>query len=183
MDCWSTRMPPDRTDGNHSGFIPQIRTHLNQYTKELQLGDNRRIAPQRGEAHAPIFSAGISILPCSAHTTTCSPAGELQLIARELGRNTNNLQSIWPIINQASKELQVRSFYLRPRRLRPRHQVSCSHMTSDPNRPGATRTSWSPSPPVPTALSFGISAHQAHGPSPGFKTKFQLYTVPGQGHL
>ena len=81
-------MPPDARTETIAAFVPQIFGRMNQYSKELQMGDCQSIAftVEQGTLH--IFSAGIIYYAALSKTGEMLPMSEIHLIASELSRHT-----------------------------------------------------------------------------------------------
>lgn len=81
-------MPPDAKTETIAAFVPQIFGRMNQYSKELQMGECQSIAftVEQGTLH--IFSAGIIYYAALSKMGEMLPMSELHLIASELSRHT-----------------------------------------------------------------------------------------------
>ena len=81
-------MPPTARTETIAAFVPQIFGRMNQYSRELQMGDCRSIAftIECGTLH--IFSAGIIYYAALSLPGELLPMPELHLIASELSRHT-----------------------------------------------------------------------------------------------
>ena len=81
-------MPPDAKTETIAAFVPQIFGRMNQYSKELQMGDCNSIALTVEEGTLHIFSAGIIYYAALSKPGELLPMLEIQLIASELSRHT-----------------------------------------------------------------------------------------------
>jgi predicted regulator of Ras-like GTPase activity (Roadblock/LC7/MglB family) len=81
-------MPPTMKTETIAAFVPQIFGRLNQYCKELQMGEADAIGftVEAGTVH--VFSAGIIYFAALSKPGELLPLPELQLIASELSRHT-----------------------------------------------------------------------------------------------
>lgn len=84
----ATNMPPELKTETIAAFIPQIFGRLNQYSKELQMGDTKAVSFTVDCGTVQVYSAGIIYFAAYGKTGTLLPLAELQLIAGELGRHT-----------------------------------------------------------------------------------------------
>jgi predicted regulator of Ras-like GTPase activity (Roadblock/LC7/MglB family) len=81
-------MPPTMKTETVAAFVPQIFGRLNQYCKELQLGDARSISFTVESGTVQVFNAGIIYFAALSKPGALLPLPELQLIASELSRHT-----------------------------------------------------------------------------------------------
>ena len=81
-------MPPEARTETIAAFVPQIFGRMNQYSKELQMGDCNSIALTVEEGTLHIFSAGIIYYAALSKPGELLPMLEIQLIASELSRHT-----------------------------------------------------------------------------------------------
>ena len=81
-------MPPEARTETIAAFVPQIFGRMNQYSKELQMGDCNGIALTVDEGTLHIFSAGIIYYAALSKPGELLPMLEIQLIASELSRHT-----------------------------------------------------------------------------------------------
>jgi predicted regulator of Ras-like GTPase activity (Roadblock/LC7/MglB family) len=84
----ATNMPPELKTETIAAFIPQIFGRLNQYSKELQMGDTKAVSFTVDCGTVQVYNAGIIYFAAYGKTGTLLPLAELQLIAGELGRHT-----------------------------------------------------------------------------------------------
>jgi len=81
-------MPPELKTETIAAFVPQIFGRMNQYSKELQMGDTRAVSFTVDCGTIQVYNAGIIYFAAYAKTGILLPLPELQLIAAELGRHT-----------------------------------------------------------------------------------------------
>ena len=81
-------MPPNARTETIAAFVPQIFGRMNQYTRELQLGDACAVSITVDSGTLQVFSAGIIYFAALGKPGVHLPLPELQLIATELGRHT-----------------------------------------------------------------------------------------------
>jgi predicted regulator of Ras-like GTPase activity (Roadblock/LC7/MglB family) len=84
----ATNMPPELKTETIAAFVPQIFGRLNQYSKELQMGDTKAVSFTVECGTVQVYNAGIIYFAAYGKTGTLLPLAELQLIAGELGRHT-----------------------------------------------------------------------------------------------
>jgi predicted regulator of Ras-like GTPase activity (Roadblock/LC7/MglB family) len=84
----ATNMPPELKTETIAAFVPQIFGRLNQYSKELQMGDTKAVSFTVDCGTVQVYNAGIIYFAAYGKTGTFLPLAELQLIAGELGRHT-----------------------------------------------------------------------------------------------
>jgi len=84
----ATNMPPELKTETIAAFVPQIFGRLNQYSKELQMGDTKAVSFTVECGTVQVYNAGIIYFAAYGKTGTLLPLAELQLIASELGRHT-----------------------------------------------------------------------------------------------
>jgi predicted regulator of Ras-like GTPase activity (Roadblock/LC7/MglB family) len=71
-----------------AAFVPQIFGRLNQYSKELQLGDASATSFTVESGTLQIYNAGIIYFAALGRKGEQLPVSDLQLIAAELSRHT-----------------------------------------------------------------------------------------------
>lgn len=81
-------MPPEARTETIAAFVPQIFGRMNQYSKELQMGDCHSIALTVEEGTLHVFSAGIIYYAALSKPGELLPMSELHLISSELSRHT-----------------------------------------------------------------------------------------------
>jgi predicted regulator of Ras-like GTPase activity (Roadblock/LC7/MglB family) len=81
-------MPPTMKTETIAAFVPQIFGRLNQYCKELQLGDAKSVSFTVESGTVQVFNAGIIYFAALSKPGALLPLPELQLIASELSRHT-----------------------------------------------------------------------------------------------
>jgi predicted regulator of Ras-like GTPase activity (Roadblock/LC7/MglB family) len=81
-------MPPTWRTETIAAFLPQIFGRMNQYSKELRMGDLKSVAFAVEGGTLQIFNAGIIYFAALARTGAPLPLHELNLIATELSRHT-----------------------------------------------------------------------------------------------
>jgi predicted regulator of Ras-like GTPase activity (Roadblock/LC7/MglB family) len=84
----ATNMPPELKSETIAAFVPQIFGRLNQYSKELQMGDTKAVSFTVDCGTVQVYNAGIIYFAAFGKTASLLPLAELQLIAGELGRHT-----------------------------------------------------------------------------------------------
>ena len=84
----ASNMPPDLKTETIAAFVPQIFGRLNQYSKELQMGETKAVSftVEVGTVH--VHNAGIIYFAAFSRPGKLLPLAELQLIAGELSRHT-----------------------------------------------------------------------------------------------
>ncbi len=80
-------MPPDWKTETIAAFMPQIFGRMNQYVKELKMGELRSVTLTVEQGTLQIFNAGIIYFAALAQQGATLPLS-LTLIARELSRHT-----------------------------------------------------------------------------------------------
>ncbi|HKX63471.1 MAG TPA: roadblock/LC7 domain-containing protein, partial [Verrucomicrobiae bacterium] len=71
-----------------AAFVPQIFGRLNQYSKELQLGEASATSFTVESGTVQIYNAGIIYFAALSKKGETLPGNDLQLIAAELSRHT-----------------------------------------------------------------------------------------------
>ena len=84
----ATNMPAEMKTETIAAFVPQIFGRMNQYSKELQMGDTRAVSFTVDCGTVQVFNAGIIYFAAYGKSAALLPLAELQLIAAELGRHT-----------------------------------------------------------------------------------------------
>ena len=84
----AANMPPDLKTETIAAFVPQIFGRMNQYTKELQMGDTTAVSFNVECGTIQVYNAGIIYFAAFARKGDLLPLAELQLIAGELSRHT-----------------------------------------------------------------------------------------------
>jgi predicted regulator of Ras-like GTPase activity (Roadblock/LC7/MglB family) len=84
----ASNMPPELRTETIAAFVPQIFGRLNQYSKELQMGDTKAVSFTVSTGTMQVYNAGIIYFAALSKAGTLLPLAELQLIAGELGRHT-----------------------------------------------------------------------------------------------
>jgi len=84
----ASNMPPDMKTETIAAFIPQIFGRMNQYSKELQMGDIRAVSFTVEAGTLQVYNAGIIYFAALGRDGALLPLAELQLIAGELSRHT-----------------------------------------------------------------------------------------------
>lgn len=84
----AANMPPDLKTETIAAFVPQIFGRMNQYSKELQMGETTAVSFTVDVGTIQVYNAGIIYFAALAKTSEPLPLRELQLIAGELSRHT-----------------------------------------------------------------------------------------------
>jgi predicted regulator of Ras-like GTPase activity (Roadblock/LC7/MglB family) len=84
----ASNMPSTLKTETISAFVPQIFGRLNQYSKELQLGEANAVSFSVSAGTLQIYNAGIIYFAVLGKPGTLLPLADLQLIATELSRHT-----------------------------------------------------------------------------------------------
>jgi len=84
----ASNMPPEMRTETIAAFVPQIFGRLNQYSKELQLGETKAVSFTVSNGTVQVYNAGIIYFAALSKPGALLPLAELQLIAGELGRHT-----------------------------------------------------------------------------------------------
>lgn len=84
----ATHMPPELKADTIAAFVPQIFGRLNQYSRELQLGETLAASFTVPCGTVQVYNAGIIYFAAYGKTGCQLPLAELQLIAGELSRHT-----------------------------------------------------------------------------------------------
>lgn len=81
-------MPPTLRGETIAAFVPQIFGRMNQYTRELQLGEAQGISYTVPSGTLQMYSAGLIYYVILGKPDAPLPLQDLQFIARELSRHT-----------------------------------------------------------------------------------------------
>ena len=81
-------MPPEIKCDTIAAFVPQIFGRMNQYSRELQMGDTKAVSLAVDPGTIQVYNAGIVYFAALGKDATLLPLAELQLIAAELSRHT-----------------------------------------------------------------------------------------------
>jgi predicted regulator of Ras-like GTPase activity (Roadblock/LC7/MglB family) len=84
----ASNMPQTMNTETIAAFVPQIFGRLNQYSKELQLGETKAVSFTVEAGTVQVYNAGIIYFAALGRIGTLLPFTELQLIAGELSRHT-----------------------------------------------------------------------------------------------
>jgi predicted regulator of Ras-like GTPase activity (Roadblock/LC7/MglB family) len=84
----ATNMPQELKAETIAAFVPQIFGRLNQYSKELQMGETKAVSITVECGTVQVYNAGIIYYAAFGRNANLLPLAELQLIAGELGRHT-----------------------------------------------------------------------------------------------
>ena len=84
----AANMPADIKAETIAAFVPQIFGRLNQYTKELQMGDTSAVSFTVEAGTIQVYNTGIIYFAAFGRKGDLMPLAELQLIAGELSRHT-----------------------------------------------------------------------------------------------
>ena len=84
----ASNMPSDMKSETIAAFVPQIFGRMNQYSKELQMGDIRAVSFTVEAGTIQVYNAGIIYFAAFGRKGVLLPLAELQLIAGELSRHT-----------------------------------------------------------------------------------------------
>lgn len=84
----AANMPPDLKTETIAAFVPQIFGRMNQYSRELQMGETTAVSFTVDVGTIQVYNAGIIYFAALAKTSDPLPLRELQLIAGELSRHT-----------------------------------------------------------------------------------------------
>jgi predicted regulator of Ras-like GTPase activity (Roadblock/LC7/MglB family) len=84
----ASNMPSELKTETIAAFVPQIFGRLNQYSKELQMGDTKAVSFTVESGTVQVYNAGIIYFAAFGKTGMLLPIIELQLIAGELSRHT-----------------------------------------------------------------------------------------------
>jgi len=84
----ATNMPSDLKTDTIAAFVPQIFGRMNQYSKELQMGDTKAVSFTVECGTVQVYNAGIIYFAAFGKSAALLPLAELELIAAELGRHT-----------------------------------------------------------------------------------------------
>jgi predicted regulator of Ras-like GTPase activity (Roadblock/LC7/MglB family) len=81
-------MPPSWTTETIAAFLPQIFGRMNQYTKELKMGELKSVSFNITASTLQIFNAGIIYFAALGRPDAPLPTDSLTIIADELSRHT-----------------------------------------------------------------------------------------------
>lgn len=84
----AANMPADLKADTIAAFVPQIFGRMNQYSRELQMGDTTAVSFNVDAGTIQVYNAGIIYFAALARPGELLPLRELQLIAGELSRHT-----------------------------------------------------------------------------------------------
>jgi len=84
----ASSMPPDWKTETVAAFLPQIFGRMNQYTKELKMGELYSVTFAVDKGALQIFASGIIYFATLSRPDSALPLYELALIAKELSRHT-----------------------------------------------------------------------------------------------
>jgi len=84
----AANMPADIKAETIAAFVPQIFGRMNQYTKELQMGDTCAVSFSVEAGTIQVYNTGIIYFAAFGRKGDLLPLSELQLIAGELSRHT-----------------------------------------------------------------------------------------------
>jgi predicted regulator of Ras-like GTPase activity (Roadblock/LC7/MglB family) len=84
----ANNLPAELKSDTIAAFVPQIFGRLNQYSKELQMGDTKAVSFTVECGTFQVFNAGLIYFAAYGKLGALLPLAELQLIAAELGRHT-----------------------------------------------------------------------------------------------
>ncbi len=84
----AANMPSDLKTETIAAFVPQIFGRMNQYSRELQMGETTAVSFTVDVGTIQVYNAGIIYFAALAKTSEPLPLRELQLIAGELSRHT-----------------------------------------------------------------------------------------------
>ncbi len=82
----AAQMPPTLKSDNMAAFLPQIFGRMNQYAKEMELGDLSSITLVMGDAPCAIFKTGAIYLVVLGRANESLPDALLKRIAAELAK-------------------------------------------------------------------------------------------------
>ena len=172
----ASQFPPDFNADTLAAFLPQIFDRVSQSTKELRMGELNNLNFTVGNVPWKIFRVNAVYFAAFGRAGEALPAAQLAaLAARTRPQKHNNLMAI---INQATKELQVKIVYYGPAmggKTTNLVQVHDHVQTAAGNKGKLVSLATSSD----RTLFFDFLPIEAMTIK-GFKTKFQLYTVPGQ---
>ena len=84
----AANMPADLKADTIAAFVPQIFGRMNQYSRELQMGDTTAVSFTVDAGTIQVYNAGIIYFAALGRPGDLLPLRELQLIAGELSRHT-----------------------------------------------------------------------------------------------
>lgn len=85
----ATCLPPPWSSETIAAFLPQIFGRMNQYSKELKLGDLEGVSFTMGTGTLQVFKAGGTFFAILGKPGATLPLAQLHLIGRELSRQTH----------------------------------------------------------------------------------------------
>ena len=172
----ASQVPADLNADTLAAFLPQIFERVNQSTRELRMGALNNVNFTVGNVPWKIFRVNAVYFAAFGRAGEALPSAQLaQLAANLTAKNNNNFMAI---INQATKELQVKIVYYGPAmggKTTNLVQVHDHVQTAAGNKGKLVSLATSSD----RTLFFDFLPIEAMTIK-GFKTKFQLYTVPGQ---
>ncbi len=84
----ASSMPQQMKTETIAAFVPQIFGRMNQYSKDLQMGETKAVSFTVDVGTIQVYNAGIIYFASLGKKGLLLPLAELQLIAGELGRHT-----------------------------------------------------------------------------------------------
>jgi predicted regulator of Ras-like GTPase activity (Roadblock/LC7/MglB family) len=84
----ASSMPQQMKTETIAAFVPQIFGRMNQYSKDLQMGDTKAVSFTVDAGTIQVYNAGIIYFASLGKKDALLPLAELQLIAGELSRHT-----------------------------------------------------------------------------------------------
>ena len=84
----ASSMPQQMKTETIAAFVPQIFGRMNQYSKDLQMGDTKAVSFTVDAGTIQVYNAGIIYFASLGKKGALLPLAELQLIAGELSRHT-----------------------------------------------------------------------------------------------
>lgn len=85
----ATCLPPQWSSETIAAFLPQIFGRMNQYSKELKLGDLEGVSFTIGTGTLQVYKAGSTFFAILSKPGETLPFAQLKLIGRELSRQTH----------------------------------------------------------------------------------------------
>jgi mutual gliding-motility protein MglA len=171
----AAHLPPGLNGDGIAAFLPQMHTRMSQYAKELKLGGTENITIIIDHVPLSIFKVGNVYFAavgapgnlCRNRISTLSPRiSDLKASNRAMA-----------IINQATKELQVKIVFYGPGMGGKTTNLIKVHENIQTAKEKGKMVSLATS--SDRTLFFDFLPIEAVAIK-GFRTKFQLYTVPGQ---
>ena len=86
----NSQLPPNLRGETMAAFLPQVFGRLNQYTKEIQLGEPSSIEVRVGGVPFAIFKSGNIYFAVLGRAGESLPEAQLQIIATQLGRQSGS---------------------------------------------------------------------------------------------